>query len=116
LAAIGCLPERKICAGAKALYEKGLFRTGRLQVRLVAVAADVSSELTKRYEQVTQLTWRQVLTFVWERFDKYRKQKTDVQQWAPDGQRLKTVVEQSESCHSFVQRVLSEWGPTIRHY
>jgi hypothetical protein len=39
-------------------------------------------------KQVTQLIWRQVLEFMWQRFNKYKNQKKDTTQWHFDGQRL----------------------------
>jgi hypothetical protein len=88
LAVIGCLQEDEIPQAASAIYRRGAFRRDRLQIRVVAVGRDTSAELAAQYEQVTQLTWHQMLGFIWQRFDAYRNQKTDVQQWDDVGRRL----------------------------
>ena len=53
-----------------------------------------------------QLTWRQMLAFIWERFDTYRNQKTDVQQWDYAGKRLRAMANKTREPEAFVREAL----------
>jgi hypothetical protein len=112
LAAIGCLHKDQIQMAATAIYETGAYCEDQLQIRLVAVGRDTSTELAERYEKVTQLTWRQVLCFIWQRFDCYRNQKTDVQQWDHIGRRLKSMADRAREPGLFVGTALRAMGIT----
>jgi hypothetical protein len=85
------LQEKNIHTVASAIYEKGEFVTDQLRVHLVAVGRNIDVELARRYKRVTQLTWRDMLGFIWRRFDAYRKEKSDVQQWDEIGKRLMSM-------------------------
>jgi hypothetical protein len=109
LAAIGCLNgDKRIQAAAAAIYKAGLYREDRLQIRLIAVGLNTNPDLP---EQATQLVWRQLLEFMWKRFNKYKNQKKDRSQWHFDGQRLYQMAIAFE-LESFVQQVLREIGAT----
>jgi hypothetical protein len=101
LAAIGCLDVDRIQTAATAIYEIGAYCENRLQIRLVAVARDASAELAKRYEQVTQLTWDQILQFIWQRFDAYRNRV---------GLRLKSMADRARSPGTFAREMLCVMG------
>lgn len=110
LAAIGCLEEEQIATAASEIYRNGSFRTESLQVRLVAVGRDANAELAERYKQVTQVTWTQILKFIWERFRIYRNQKTDIEQWDAVGRQLKSMADGSPNPTSFVRTAASSMG------
>jgi hypothetical protein len=111
LAAIGCLNgDKKIQAAADAIYKIGVYREDRLQIRLIAVGLNTNPNLLK---QVTQLIWRQVLKFMWQRFNKYKNQKKDKSQWHFDGQRLYKMAIALEP-ELFVRQVLREIGANDR--
>jgi hypothetical protein len=111
LAAIGCLPPNLIEKTASDIYRTGSHRTNTpLRIRLVAVGRVRSDELAARYPEVTQLIWAEMLTFVWNRFDRYRQQKTQVDQWAPDGRTIKDLADRSKDAQDFVGRALNLMG------
>lgn len=110
LAAMGCLQEDEIPTAASAIYETGAFRGDLLRIRLIAVGRTTSAELAERYEQVTQLTWRQMLGFIWQRFDTYQNQKTDVQQWDYVGRQLKSMADRAHKPEPFVREALHAVG------
>ncbi len=88
LAAIGCFQKHELPDAASAIYESGAFRNDRLQARLVAVGRETSPTLAQQYHEVIQLTWQQILCFIWTRFDAYRNQKNDIRQWGGTGKML----------------------------
>ena len=110
LAAIGCLHEKEIPTAASAIYEKGAFVADQLRIRVVAVGRNTNDELADRYNHVTQLTWREMLGFIWQRFDAYRNQKSDVQIWDLMGRRLKSMANSSREPEPFVRRALYALG------
>jgi hypothetical protein len=110
LAAIGCLQNENIHAAAIAIYERGEFMTDQLRVRLVAVGRTADVELARRYKRITQLTWAQMLSFIWHRFDAYRKQKSDVQQWDEIGQGLMSMARKARTREYFVNETLRAMG------
>lgn len=115
LAAIGCLPQEAINIAAENIYRTGIHRADDLRVRLVAVGRDRSDDLAKDHPEVIQLLWPDMLAFIWHRFDRYRRQKTQVDQWSIHGRQLKTLVdEHRNSCDDFVARALGAMGVSAR--
>lgn len=107
LAAIGCLPHERIEDAAADIYRAGLHRSDALRIRLVAVGRERNDELTEAFPDVTQLIWSEMLTFVWCRLGRYRRQKSQVDQWDDQGKKIKQLAdEHSRSLEDFVERAL----------
>jgi hypothetical protein len=51
---------------------------------------------------VTQLLWADILAFIWDRFSRYRQQKTQVDQGEPAGRKIKLLADQSASAQEFI--------------
>lgn len=95
LAAIGCLPPGHIEQAAADIYRAGIhFSESGLRVRLVAVGRERSKELSDAYANVAQLTWPEMLTFVWDRLRRYQRQKRQVNQWDRQGRKIKNLADQ----------------------
>lgn len=98
LAAIGFLKPDRIPAAAEVLYADAIFDEPQFpRVRLVLVGNETNTEIAAQYSGITQVTWREVLSFIWNRFNLYRRQKAQVDQWDQTGQRLKRLSRQSEA-------------------
>jgi hypothetical protein len=111
LAAIGCLPPDEIGLAAADIYRAGIHRDGRgLRIRLIAIGWGRSEELTARFPAVVQLTWTDILGFIWRRFDAYRRQKTQVEQWDDQGKRLKRLADNEMDPTAFVDNALRLMG------
>jgi len=93
LFAIGCLRHADINEAAERIYDDGIAIFGNTRIRLVAIGRDRSPELEERYGEVLQLTWDDVLGFIWGRFDRYRREKSDVGQWDDCGRALKALAD-----------------------
>jgi hypothetical protein len=77
------------------------------------VGRNENLELLQRYKEVTQVTWDQLLGFMWQRFNRYRRQKSDVHQWDRVGKRLKILANSSQEPAVFVaqiRRSIEQWA------
>ena len=110
-AAIGCLPPDRIETAATDIYRAGFHLSGRLRIRLVAVGRDRNDDLAAAYPEVTQVLWVEVLAFIWDRFRRYRRQKTQVDQWDTEGLKIKRLAdEHKRSRDDFIERALHLMG------
>ena len=92
LAAIGCVPRAEIHDAAAQIYRTGIYRSfSGLQVRLVAVGSRRADAVASLYPDVTQVTWPDLLAFVFSRLQRYRHQKQQVDQWDPTGKALRSL-------------------------
>jgi hypothetical protein len=110
LAAIGCLPPDRIEAVATGIYRAGYHRSDRLRIRLVAVGRDRSEALAAPYPEVTQVLWAEMLAFIWDRFHRYRQQKTQVDQWDAEGRKIKRLADQIAGVQEFIGQALRLMG------
>jgi hypothetical protein len=111
LAAIGCLPHDRIEAAASDIYRVGFHYSDTIRIRLVAIGRNQDAELATKFPEVSQLLWSDMLSFIWQRFDRYRQQKTQVDQWDGEGRKLKRLTdEHHRSCEEFIRRALDLMG------
>lgn len=110
LAAIGCLPQANIHAAATGIYQAGHHQAERLRIRLIAVGRDRDEQLANDRPMVVQLTWLQILHFIWHRFHQYRHQKKQVDQWDPHGLRLKRLADSCRDVESFAGQAYASLG------
>jgi hypothetical protein len=111
LAAIGCLPPDRIDAAAADIYQTGLHASdGGLRIRLIAVGRDHNEDLAAHFPDVSQVVWSDLLGFIWDRFDNYQRQKTQVDQWDEAGRALKRLADQSGSGQGFAEEALHRMG------
>lgn len=110
LAAIGCLSPDRIEAAAADIYRAGFYRGEALRIRLVAVGRDRSQYIATTYPEVTQLLWSEMLAFIWDRFHRYRQQKTQVDQWDSEGHKIKRLADQSDDAANFIGDALRSMG------
>jgi hypothetical protein len=112
IAAIGCLQSDYINNAAADIYGAGhhINDDFGLRIRLIAIGRDLSADLTKQHPKVLQLTWPDMLGFIWGRFYTYRQQKTQVDQWNGAGKKIKTLADQSHEKEVFVNEALRRMG------
>lgn len=110
LAAIGSLPTTMVADAANALYSAASFDDpDHPRIRLILVGRETDAEIAKKYAGITQLTWTEVLSFIWQRFDRYRRQKSQVDQWDGVGRSLKKMA-MREDHDGFVNKVRDMMG------
>jgi hypothetical protein len=111
LAAIGCLPFDRLEDAARDIYQAGVHVSSLgLRIRLVAVGRDRNNDMGVAYPAISQLLWADMLTFVWDRFNRYRQQKTQVDQWDLLGRRIKRLADCSDSAETFIEHALRLMG------
>jgi hypothetical protein len=106
LAALGCIPKDQIHDAADDIYRDGFHVNTGLRVRLAAVGRDRSDALARDFPRVIQPIWTEMLTFIWERFNTYKRQKTQVDQWDEVGKNLKRMADTSKDARQFVEKAL----------
>ncbi len=104
LYAVGAFPEDAVPPVADALYDRQFYSDDQLRVRLFALGRATNSQLSS---QVAQLTWADVLTFIYKRLKKYGLIKSQHRQWDQCGNRLYRETQQHPSAEDFVQDVLA---------
>lgn len=111
LAAIGCLPQDRIEQAAADIYQTGIHESDLgIRIRLVAVGRNPDGELSERYPGVPQLTWPNLLGFIWHRFHEYQRQKKQIDQWEEQGRLIKRLADQSGSPCDFTNKALRLMG------
>jgi hypothetical protein len=101
------LPPCIIEQAAADIYRDGVHVSDLgLRIRLVAVGRDRSNDLAASYPGVVQLTWTDMLAFVWDRLHRYRQQKTQVDQWDAPGKQIKRLADQSGDEGAFIEHAL----------
>ncbi|RJQ41754.1 MAG: hypothetical protein C4550_01015 [Nitrospiraceae bacterium] len=88
LRAIGVFPEASVDRIAKQIYEKGVFENQLAYLSLFCVGNQINQDLKQKYPEVPQITWKNVLEFIYSRFNTYKIQKASHPQWDWTGQRL----------------------------
>lgn len=113
LAAIGSLPTSIVADAANALYSSASFDDpDHPRIRLILVGRETDAAIAEKYAGITQLTWTEVLSFIWQRFDRYKRQKAQVDQWDGAGRLLKKIAAQ-EDHDEFVNKVREMMGVRV---
>lgn len=78
LLATGWYPRDMVDTVAKEVYVHQYFTDERSQIRLFAIGKEKNQYLPT---SVVQLTWEEILLFIYDRFNRYLWQKSSHQQW-----------------------------------
>lgn len=113
LKSIGAFKEDEIENVASQLYKKTFYSKDNFIVRLIAVGKTTNEDLTIRYPELKQLTYKNdLLPFIYDRLRKYRNQKADHSQWDEAGKELFNKVKDSKSKEKFIREISSFLSPT----
>ncbi|OHB54940.1 MAG: hypothetical protein A2173_03430 [Planctomycetes bacterium RBG_13_44_8b] len=83
LNAIGLIPKNDIKAVSEQLYNNYIFDKDNISISFAMVGKTKSSK--HNYENIPQLTWNEILHWMYLRYVNYEEQKADHQQWDPVG-------------------------------
>ena len=78
LYAIGAFKKDDVPKVAESLYNKGYYQNDNFRVRIFAIGSRKNSKLK---EEVVQITWDEILGFLYDRFNEYRDPKKHHPQW-----------------------------------
>ncbi len=88
LEAIGCFHPDEVSQAAEALHRVGRYGGGTIEALLVAIASRRSDELAQVAASAIQLTWDEILNFIFNRFRAFRAKKAHHPQWDSQGRSL----------------------------
>lgn len=108
LSAVGVLPPDQVEAASAGLYLHGVWaNSAEVSVRWVLFGMQPNKTLRDSLPQMPQLTWdRDVLPFIFKRFNDYHLEKQSHGQWDADAKALfSTVAEAGHSCDKFIELI-----------
>ena len=88
LAAVGVLESCLVDEASEELYNSGAYENSDIYVSLVCIGDKKNRELETKHPRGLQVTWEQVLDFIFERFSLYYDQKSNHPQWDKTGKLL----------------------------
>jgi len=92
---------------AKKLYEEGFFENDSYCVSLFCVGKLKNPTLHSKYPNVPQITWNGVLKFIYNRFNKYEREKRAHNQWDKDGNQLWECFKRNKHCETnFINEII----------
>lgn len=88
LYAIGAFDKDSVSKVADSLYQNLYYTDEKFRVRFFAICEEENDELSGK---VKQLTWKELLRFIYKRFLEYKKHKAQHDQWDSVGKLLYTI-------------------------
>jgi hypothetical protein len=107
LYAVGAFPEPEVPSVAEALYKYQFYAEDGFRVRLFALGQGTNPELPS---EVVQLTWEEILSFIYERLKKYQHVKAQHRQWDQCGRQLYDKMQVHQSAKDYIQDILAHVG------
>jgi len=101
LSSVGMLEHHEIEGAIAGLQETGCYYSDRYDVRFLALGEQVNEDLRESHPDALQITWYQVLTFIYQRFQSYRGLKWDHPQWDRAGRFLWEAAAQLHDVQEF---------------
>lgn len=108
LYAVGAFEPAYVPDVAKALYQAGQFTNDAIRVRLFAIGGILNPTLNPA---VRQLLWDDILTFIFERINRYSAQKAHHDQWDRTGRMLYTF-----ACNHTINEFIAEIKNRMQNY
>ena len=97
LQSVGAYRIEETPAIARDLYESGVHHSAAYDVLMVALGSDLDHGLRNRLPGAVQLTWDDVIEFIFARMVTFLAQKADAPQWDESGRLLHRLAEQSRT-------------------
>jgi len=105
LRAVGIVPIEDIEQVADCLHSDGVYKSANYYISLICVGENKNQEIRLRYPLVPQITWSEIISFIYDRFRKYRNVKTWHQPWDENGQNLWDLITQSSNGAEFFANI-----------
>ena len=105
LRAVGAFQEDQVETVAKAIYTSGTFSNSSYYFTLACFGGAVNDDIGKNFPNIPQIAWDKVLTFIYNRFRKYRDEKASHGQWDKAGRDLWDCVWQNRTLNAFITAV-----------
>jgi len=105
LRAIGLFKEAGVNAVANQLYENGHYSDKSCQVSLVCIGKRTNHNIRRKYNKILQLTWEEILRFIYGRSSEFRNQKSSHGQWEEIAKELWDCSIYSKNENEFIENV-----------
>jgi len=106
LRAMGAFPEEQVETVAKNVYTSGVFSNAAYFLTLACFGETRNSDIGENFPDVPQILWDKVLTFIYNRFRRYRDQKSSHGQWDETGRNLWDCVWLNRDLDTFKKAVM----------
>jgi len=108
LFALGVFPRPQVNAVAQALYASRYVEDDERIVRLFAIGSEENTD--PLYEPVVQVTWTDILQFIYQRFRTHDRLKSQHEQWDACGRALYKAAMDCSSLSEFRLQARAEMG------
>lgn len=88
MSALGAIDRETLKLASDKLCKDGYYEDEKFSFSLCCLGKETNNAKCKRFQNVLQLTWNDVLSFIYDRFEKYEICKRQHQQWDSTGQKL----------------------------
>lgn len=88
LSALGPFEGETVMLVSEEIYKHGYYEDENFVISLCCVGQEENHNIHVRFPKVLQLTWNHVLSFIYDRFNRYEIYKRQHQQWDSTGQKL----------------------------
>lgn len=85
---LGAFPPDDIERVAESLYKNGVFNGAKLYCSLFCMGDEKNPDIATSYPQMPQRTWKEILGFIFDRFQTYHVRKADHDSWDEIGKGL----------------------------
>lgn len=102
---VGAFGNDAIDKVAAELYKEGIYMNDYYHISLFCVGKQIQEELRRSHPNIPQITWKDILRFIYNRFEKYKPQKSAHTQWDCTGQQLWSIFLGSKDENEFVEKI-----------
>jgi hypothetical protein len=106
LRALGAFPAPEVEMVSAALYERGVYESQLYHVSLLCFGKLANPDVQRDYPRVPQITWGKALSFIFHRFNAYRRHKESHGQWDEQGRALWDASQRSNELQLFLDSVV----------
>lgn len=85
---IGVFEKKDIEEVARKLYVDGFYENKTYFLSLICIGESKNYTFKRKYLKLKQITWCEILEFIYDRFEKYKYYKRQHDQWDCDGKQL----------------------------
>jgi hypothetical protein len=109
LSALGAVPEPAMREAISSLWKRGCYESPECRICFLCMGVSRNPDLRQSYPDALQVTWDEVLTFIYRRFADFRGLKSDHSQWDPAGHLLWNAAAQLRRFEDFRDFILNAW-------
>jgi hypothetical protein len=109
---VGLLNPKRLPKIVEQLRKKGSCTYNRYYISFIAIASFKprinAGSRSNIINKIPVITWEEVLTFIYGRFKKYNRVKSQMNEWGnSEGQQLKIIVDDSQDFNEFCKRIIN---------